>query len=217
MPGERALDSTSRSQRPYPLNLNRDWYEGPEERPPYLVGPRADETKAWYACFCKIQPHYFLDLHHMGVGLVSGTNEVCSLELGISLLPDRFTIPDDPDPLYDGRTFKDMVRQLQGHIYDNIIDYGYAHIQRYWAFFVNETEVAELNSKGGMSSAVMLGKDWLNYMGWNGADWKCPAIFLETKGSTEELGQKGSATSPSRTSRASWPSSPASPPARPGR
>ena len=124
MPGERALDSTSRSQRPYPLNLNRDWYEGPEERPPYLVGPRADETKAWYACFCKIQPHYFLDLHHMGVGLVSGTNEVCSLELGISLLPDRFTIPDDPDPLYDGRTFKDMVRQLQGHIYDNIIDYG---------------------------------------------------------------------------------------------
>jgi len=199
------------------LNLNRDWYEGPEERPPYLVGPRADETKAWYACFCKIQPHYFLDLHHMGVGLVSGTNEVCSLELGISLLPDRFTIPDDPDPLYDGRTFKDMVRQLQGHIYDNIIDYGYAHIQRYWAFFVNETEVAELNSKGGMSSAVMLGKDWLNYMGWNGADWKCPAIFLETKGSTEELGQKGSATSPSRTSRASWPSSPASPPARPGR
>ena len=54
---------------------------------------RADETKAWYAFFCMVQPDYFLDLHHMGVGPVYGTNETCSLELGISLSPDRFTIP----------------------------------------------------------------------------------------------------------------------------
>ena len=87
-----------------------------------------------------------------------------------------------------------MVRQLQGYIYDNVVDYGYTHIQRYWAFpaAAEPGKMVELNYKGGMSSAVMLGKDWMNYQGWNDADWACPAIFLETKGNTASLGQKAS-------------------------
>lgn len=195
---------------PQPLNLNRDWYVGESQRPlppntppdaPKMTGMLADETKAWYAFFCKIQPHYLLDLHHMGVGPVYDTNFTCSLELGISLSPDCETIPHDPDPraIYAGRTYRDMVRQLQGYIYDDLSEYGYSHIQRYFAFpktvdpVTNlPTSVFELNYKGGMSSAVMLGRRWMNYMSWNNADWSCPAIFLETKGNALSLGQKAS-------------------------
>lgn len=156
------------------VDLNRDWHS--------LM--RADETKAWYAFWCWMEPNYLLDLHHMGIHNVPYTDEVASLSLGISLSPDRNTIP---------AAYKDPVRQLQAYVYDSIIKYGYTHIDRYQLYgYPAPGLTGELDFQGGMSSAVMVGTSFFDYDGLNVDNWSCPAIFFETKGNTSDgsLGQK---------------------------
>jgi len=157
------------------VDLNRDWKNAME----------ASESKAWYAFWCYMKPDYLLDLHHQGFKTVPYTNESTSMSMGISLSPDRNTIP---------AAYKDPVRQLAAFVYDDIIGYGYTHIDRYQLFgYPAQGLISELDFMGGMSSAVMVGTSFFDYDGLNAvANWTCPAMFFETKGNTSDgsLGQK---------------------------
>ena len=157
------------------VDLNRDWKSAME----------ASESKAWYAFWCYMKPDYLLDLHHQGFKTVPYTNESTSMSMGISLSPDRNTIP---------AAYKDPVRQLAAFVYDDIIGYGYTHIDRYQLFgYPAQGLISELDFMGGMSSAVMVGTSFFDYDGLNAvANWTCPAMFFETKGNTSDgsLGQK---------------------------
>ncbi|GHH99857.1 M14 family zinc carboxypeptidase [Neobacillus kokaensis] len=155
------------------LDLNRDWT---------LDGFAGKESLVVYKYWADLKPDFAIDLHHQGLKQVYGTNEATSFSLGISLAPDGPTLPSY-------KNYNDVTRQMLAYVYDNMKGYGYTHIDRYQIVDSAKQVGYDIDIKGGVVSAMMMG---LNYKGLNPDNHSHPAVFFETKGNTSEgsLGQK---------------------------
>lgn len=156
------------------LDLNRDWAaEG---------GFKAKESKVVYSYWAELKPDFAIDLHHQGLKQVYGTNEATSFSLGISLAPNGPTLP-----AY--KNYNDVTRQMLAYVYDEMNGYGYTHIDRYQIVDSEKQVGYDIDIKGGVVSAMMMG---LNYSGLNPENHSHPAVFFETKGNSSDgsLGQK---------------------------
>ncbi|WP_394139321.1 M14 family zinc carboxypeptidase [Cytobacillus oceanisediminis] len=156
------------------LDLNRDWVsEG---------GFAAKESKVVYSYWAELKPDFAIDLHHQGLKQVYGTNEATSFSLGVSLAPNGPTLPNY-------KNYNDVTRQMLAYVYDEMSGYGYTHIDRYQIVDRQNQIGYDIDIKGGVVSAMMMG---LNYNGLNPDNHSHPAIFFETKGNSSEgsLGQK---------------------------
>lgn len=156
------------------LDLNRDW--SPEG------GFKAKESKVVYSFWAELKPDFAIDLHHQGLKQVYGTNEATSFSLGISLAPNGPTLP-----AY--KNYNDVTRQMLAYVYDQMNGYGYTHIDRYQIVDSEKQVGYDIDIKGGVVSAMMMG---LNYSGLNPENHSHPAVFFETKGNSSDgsLGQK---------------------------
>ncbi|WP_282140449.1 M14 family zinc carboxypeptidase [Cytobacillus oceanisediminis] len=156
------------------LDLNRDW--SPEG------GFKAKESKVVYSYWAELKPDFAIDLHHQGLKQVYGTNEATSFSLGISLAPNGPTLP-----AY--KNYNDVTRQMLAYVYDEMNGYGYTHIDRYQIVDSEKQVGYDIDIKGGVVSAMMMG---LNYSGLNPENHSHPAVFFETKGNSSDgsLGQK---------------------------
>ncbi|MBT2690378.1 Tat (twin-arginine translocation) pathway signal sequence [Bacillus sp. ISL-47] len=155
------------------LDLNRDWVEG---------GFKAKESEVVYSYWAELKPDFAIDLHHQGLKQVYGTNEATSFSLGVSLAPNGPTLPGY-------KNYNDVTRQMLAYVYDEMSGYGYTHIDRY-QIVDSENQVGyDIDIKGGVVSAMMMG---LNYNGLNPDHYSHPAVFFETKGNSSDgsLGQK---------------------------
>ncbi|WP_026585003.1 M14 family zinc carboxypeptidase [Bacillus sp. J33] len=155
------------------LDLNRDWAEG---------GFKAKESKVVYSYWAELKPDFAIDLHHQGLKQVYGTNEATSFSLGVSLAPNGPTLPN-----YEN--YNDVTRQMLAYVYDKMSGYGYTHIDRYQIVDSQKEVGYDIDIKGGVVSAMMMG---LNYNGLNPGNHSHPAVFFETKGNSSDgsLGQK---------------------------
>ncbi|AND39719.1 M14 family zinc carboxypeptidase [Cytobacillus oceanisediminis] len=156
------------------LDLNRDWsVDG---------GFKAKESKVVYSYWAELKPDFAIDLHHQGLKQVYGTNEATSFSLGISLAPDGPTLPKETD-------YNDVTKQMMAFVYDEMNGYGYTHIDRYQIVDSEKQVGYDIDIKGGVVSAMMMG---LNYNGLNPENHSHPAVFFETKGNSSDgsLGQK---------------------------
>ncbi|GLB60512.1 M14 family zinc carboxypeptidase [Cytobacillus sp. NCCP-133] len=155
------------------LDLNRDWAEN---------SFKAKESTVVYSYWTELKPDFAIDLHHQGLKQVYGTNEATSFSLGISLAPDGPTLPNETD-------YNDVTKQMMAYVYDEMKRYGYTHIDRY-QIVDSENQIGyDIDIKGGVVSAMMMG---LNYNGLNPDNHSHPAVFFETKGNSSDgsLGQK---------------------------
>lgn len=153
------------------VDLNRDWHMGwVTGQEGAINGLRADETKAWYAFWAKIKPDYLFDMHHQGSPRMPYGYYIVDGSLGISLSPDRNTMPEQ---------YKDPVRQLMGYTYDHLLKFGFKNITRYQL----GTD-RELDYKGGMTSACYLGNKWINWLDLNPDDHRTICAFLEMRTDT---------------------------------
>ncbi|MDX5473892.1 MAG: Tat (twin-arginine translocation) pathway signal sequence [Bacillaceae bacterium] len=166
--GEPRLGSNG---RPIFIDLNRDWA---------LNQFHAKESKAFYAYWADIQPDFAIDIHHQGLKNMPDSDKPATMSLGISLAPGGPTLPSLAN--YD-----ELTRQMQAYVYENISKYGHINIDRYNVR--SGQNYYEIDIKGGVVSAMMLG---LDYEGLNPTNHSNPAIFFETSGNTREgnLGQK---------------------------
>ncbi|MCA1307763.1 Tat (twin-arginine translocation) pathway signal sequence [Microbacterium esteraromaticum] len=146
------------------IDLNRDWSP---------TGFAAKESLAWYTYWTQVKPDVGLDIHHQGLKY-DDSDEPITMSLGISLAPSGPTLPGILGGEYDIST-----RRLQGHVYDALQQYGYINIDRY------SVGSYEIDIKGGVASAVMLG---LDYNGLNPTGHSHPMVFFETYGGS--IGQK---------------------------
>ncbi|UOE57427.1 Tat (twin-arginine translocation) pathway signal sequence [Bacillus sp. CMF12] len=155
------------------LDLNRDWA---------AEGFKAKESKVVYSYWAELKPDFAIDLHHQGLKQVYGTNEATSFSLGISLAPNGPTLP-----AY--KNYNDVTRQMLAYVYDEMSGYGYTHIDRYQIVDSEKQVGYDIDIKGGVVSAMMMG---LNYNGLNPENHSHPAVFFETKGNSSDgsLGQK---------------------------
>ncbi|MGM0774991.1 MAG: M14 family zinc carboxypeptidase [Bacillota bacterium] len=155
------------------LDLNRDWVEG---------GFKAKESKVVYSYWAELKPDFAIDLHHQGLKKIYGTNEATSFSLGISLAPDGPTLPNETK-------YNDITKQMMAYVYDEMKGYGYTHIDRYQIVDSGKQVGYDIDIKGGVVSAMMMG---LNYNDLNPDNHSHPAIFFETKGNSSDgsLGQK---------------------------
>lgn len=147
------------------IDLNRDWA---------LNAFAAKESQSWYAYWAQVQPAFGLDIHHQGLK-TEESGDAITMSLGISLSPSGPTLPGIKGGLYDVQT-----RQMQGHVYTELLSSGFITMDRY--------EVGgprELDIHGGVSSATMLGLNWNNL---NPTGHSHPMVFFETYGGT--IGQK---------------------------
>lgn len=147
------------------IDLNRDWSP---------TGFAAKESLAWYTYWTQVKPGVGLDIHHQGLKY-DESDEPITMSLGISLAPSGPTLPGIRGGEYDIAT-----RRLQGHVYNELRQYGYVNIDRYSVGGPREIDI-----KGGVSSAVMLG---LDYNGLNPTGHSHPMVFFETYGGS--IGQK---------------------------
>ncbi|MDF2039972.1 hypothetical protein P2R12_23810 [Cytobacillus oceanisediminis] len=129
-----------------------------------------------------MKPDFAIDLHHQGLKQVYGTDEATSFSLGISLAPNGPTLP-----AY--KNYNDVTRQMLAYVYDEMSGYGYTHIDRYQIVDSEKQVGYDIDIKGGVVSAMMMG---LNYNGLNPENHSHPAVFFETKGNSSDgsLGQK---------------------------
>jgi hypothetical protein len=150
------------------IDLNRDWGTF-----------AADESEAYYEYWTMVDPAFGIDIHHQGLKVNPDTGEDVTLSLGISLAPGGPTLPTLQGGAYDVRT-----RQMQVHVYDELLKYGSINMNRYQV-----GDALEIDIHGGVSSAVMLG---LNHRGLNDEGHSHPMVFFETSGNTSDgsLGQK---------------------------
>lgn len=151
------------------VDLNRDW------APDAFL---AKESVSWYTYWASVQPDFGLDIHHQG--LKQGADgDAITMSLGISLAPSGPTLPGILGGLYDVRT-----RQAQGAVYQALQRYGSISMDRY-----SVAGQYEIDIKGGVSSAVMLGLNWNNL---NPTGHSHPMVFFETSGNTSDgsIGQK---------------------------
>jgi hypothetical protein len=151
------------------IDLNRDWSP---------TGFAAKESLAWYSYWASVKPDVGLDIHHQGLKY-DDSDEPITMSLGISLAPSGPTLPGVRGGEYDVKT-----RQLQGHVYTALQRYGYVNADRYSVGSAS-SGYREIDIKGGVSSAVMLG---LNYNGLNPTGHSHPMVFFETYGGS--IGQK---------------------------
>ncbi|GAB3253988.1 M14 family zinc carboxypeptidase [Arthrobacter pigmenti] len=154
------------------VDLNRGWVEG---------GFKASESLAFYEYWTMVDPAFGIDIHHQGLKQEAGTGDDVTLSLGISLAPGGPTLPNIKDGAYDVLT-----RQMQGYVYQELSKYGFINMDRYQ---VGENNNLEIDIKGGVVSAMMLG---LNYQGLNEEEHSNPVVFFETSGNSSDysLGQK---------------------------
>lgn len=161
------------------FDLNRDWA---------LNGFKAKESRAFYTFWAQVKPDFMIDIHHQGLKTVPGTNESTSMSLGISLAPNgpTMTNPELVKGTFEEMSYRDATRAVQGYVYNSIIKYGYTHIDRYTTGNRGQNEI---DIRGGVASAVMLGLNWNDL---NPTNHSHPAIFFETKGNTNSnsIGQK---------------------------
>lgn len=148
------------------IDLNRDWAPN---------AFAATESVSWYTYWTQIKPAFGLDIHHQGLKYDGDTGAAITMSLGISLAPSGPTLPTLHGGAYDIAT-----RQMQGHVYTELADYGYLNIDRYSVGGPREIDI-----HGGVSSAVMLG---LNWNGLNPTGHSHPMVFFETYGGS--IGQK---------------------------
>jgi hypothetical protein len=150
------------------IDLNRDW------APTAFV---AAESVAWYTYWTQVKPAFGLDIHHQGLKRDTD-GDVVTMSLGISLAPSGPTLPTVMGGLYDRQT-----RQAQGLVYTSLQRYGFVEVDRY------QVGTYEIDIKGGVSSAVMLGLNWGNL---NPTGHSHPMVFFETSGNTSpgSIGQK---------------------------
>ena len=150
------------------IDLNRDWA---------LDAFVAAESVAWYTYWTRVKPAFGLDIHHQGLKR-DDAGDAVTMSLGISLAPSGPTLPSVLGGLYDRQT-----RQMQGHVWTALQRYGFASVDRY------SVGTFEIDIKGGVSSAVMLG---LNWNGLNPTGHSHPMVFFETSGNTSagSIGQK---------------------------
>jgi len=150
------------------IDLNRDW------APDAFA---AAESVAWYTYWTQVKPAVGLDIHHQGLKR-DADGDAVTMSLGISLAPSGPTLPNVKGGLYDRQT-----RQLQGHVHSSLQRYGFTSVDRY------SVGDYEIDIKGGVASAVMLGLDW---HGLNPTGHSHPMVFFETSGNTSagSIGQK---------------------------
>lgn len=150
------------------VDLNRDW--APDR---FL----AAESLAYYTYWTQVKPAYGLDIHHQGLKREADGDPI-SMSLGISLAPGGPTLPGVLGGAYD-----EFTRKMQGHVYESLKGYGYVNIDRY------SVGTLEIDIKGGVASAVMIG---LNYQNLNPTGHSHPMVFFETSGNTSagSIGQK---------------------------
>jgi len=156
------------------LDLNRDWsLDG---------GFVAKESQVVYSYWADLKPDFAIDLHHQGIKQVYGTNEATSFSLGVSLAPNGPSLPSL-------KNYNDVTRQMLAYVYDEMEGYGYTHIDRYQIVDSTQQVGYDIDIKGGVVSAMMMG---LDYNGLNPDHHSHPAVFFETKGNTSDgsLGQK---------------------------
>lgn len=151
------------------IDLNRDWAPN---------AFAAKESQAWYTYWTQVKPDFGLDIHHQGLKYDDSDNAI-TMSLGISLSPSGPTLPTVKGGLYDVQT-----RQMQGQVYEALQRYGSINIDRY-SVQISATDYVELDIKGGVSSAVMIG---LNWNGLNPTGHSHPMVFFETYGGS--IGQK---------------------------
>lgn len=154
--------------RPRTVDLNRDWGVGRFA---------ARESRAWYEYWARVKPEFALDIHHQWLKQDWETGEDVTLSLGVSLAPGGPTLPGVRGGEYDR-----LARQLAGHVWQSTLHRGHITTDRY---DVGEHTVIDI--RGGVVSAMMLG---LNWNGLNPAGHSNVAIFFETSGNTDSLGQK---------------------------
>lgn len=156
------------------LDLNRDWTTN--------GGFVAKESQVVYAYWADLKPDFAIDLHHQGIKQVYGTNEATSFSLGVSLAPNGPTLPAYND-------YNNVTRQMLAYVYDKMEGYGYTHIDRYQIVDAKNQIGYDIDIKGGVVSAMMMG---LNYNNLNPDGHSHPAVFFETKGNSSDgsLGQK---------------------------
>lgn len=154
------------------VDLNRGWVEG---------GFKASESLAFYEYWTMVDPAFGIDIHHQGLKQEAGTGDDVTLSLGISLAPGGPTLP-----YIEGGAYDVLTRQMQGYVYQELSKYGYINMDRYQ---VGENNNLEIDIKGGVVSAMMLG---LNYQGMNEEGHSNPVVFFETSGNSSDysLGQK---------------------------
>lgn len=155
--------------RPRTVDLNRDWGVG------RFV---ARESRAWYEYWTMVKPEFALDIHHQGLKKDWETGEDVTLSLGVSLAPGGPTLPGIRGGEYDR-----LARQMAGHVWQSTLHRGHIATDRY---DVGENTVIDIH--GGVVSAMMMGLDW---NGLNPTGHSNVAIFFETSGNTNSLGQKG--------------------------
>ncbi len=151
------------------IDLNRDWA---------LNAFVAKESKAWYTYWTQVKPDWGLDIHHQGLKYDTETDEPITMSLGISLAPSGPTLPD-----IRGGEFDRTTRRMQGYVYEQLSRYGYVNIDRYSVG--GPGQYREIDIKGGVASAVMLGLNWNNL---NPSGHSHPMVFFETYGGS--IGQK---------------------------
>lgn len=168
------------------IDMNRDWttfdydthswaYTPPLQ--PSTVGFTSSSSQVLYKFWCDIKPDYFLDIHTMGITRVVADEDgevgdwYSSFQIGISLAPGGPTLP------YTDH--EDSARQMAVSSFDALEGYGYTNVDRYYVG--SPALTGYLDYWGGVSSAVMIGKNW---EGYNDAGHSNPAIFFETRGNT---------------------------------
>lgn len=147
------------------IDLNRDWAPG---------AFRAKESVAWYTYWTQVKPAFGLDIHHQGLKYDAEGDPV-TMSLGVSLAPSGPTLPFVKGGRYDVQT-----RQMAGYVYEQLSGAGFTNIDRYSVGGPREIDI-----KGGVASAVMLGLDW---GGLNPTGHSHPMVFFETYGGL--IGQK---------------------------
>ena len=152
------------------IDLNRDWGVGKFE---------AAESEAFYEYWTMVDPAFAVDIHHQGLKTEYGTGDEVTLSLGISLAPGGPTLPG-----IEGGAYDVLTRQMHVHVYDELSKAGFVNMDRYQV-----GGSLEIDIKGGVVSAMMLG---LDHLGLNPEGHSNPAIFFETSGNTSDgsLGQK---------------------------
>lgn len=147
------------------VDLNRDWATNA------FV---AKESVSWYTYWTRVKPAFGLDIHHQGLKLDESDNPI-TMSLGISLAPSGPTLPGVKGGLYDVQT-----RQMHGLVYEELKKYGFISMDRYSVGGPREIDI-----RGGVSSAVMIGLNWNNL---NPTGHSHPMVFFETYGGS--IGQK---------------------------
>ncbi len=110
-----------------------------------------------------------------------GTNKYTTFSLGISLAPNGPTLPYT--------AYNNITRQMAFSVYEGVKDYGYTSVDRYaWRFGDSGMSI---DIWGGVTSAMMLGVNW---NGYNDDGHSNPAIFFETRGQVDDMGQKSKGT-----------------------